>query len=75
MLALTVCAVVCGADGWAEVEDFGQAKVDWLRTFLKLPHGIPSHDTLGRVFARLDPQALETCFTSWFEHLNRTKPR
>lgn len=69
MLALTVCAVICGADGWAEVEDFGRAKAGWLRTFLKLPHGIPSHDTLGRVFARLDPQALEICFMSWFKHL------
>ena len=69
MLLLTVCAVICGADGWVEVEDFGRAKAGWLRLFLKLPHGVPSHDTLGRVFARLDPAALEICLMSWFKHL------
>ena len=72
MLLLTICAVICGADGWAEVEDFGQAKKGWLRMFLQLPHGVPSHDTLGRVFARLDPGALETCLMSWFKHLAQT---
>ena len=71
MIVLTVCAVICGADGWAEVEDFGKAKEGWLRVFLKLPHGIPSHDTFGRVFSVLDPQALETCFMSWFKHLSQ----
>lgn len=69
LILLTVCAVICGADDWVEVEDFGKAKQAWLKTFLKLPHGIASHDTLGRVFARLDPQATERCFMQWFEHL------
>lgn len=63
LMAITVLAVVCGADGWAEVEDFGRAKRSWLATFLKLPHGMPSHDTFGRVFADLDPEALERCLT------------
>jgi len=65
LIAMTVLAVVCGADGWAEVEDFGKAKLGWLRTFLRLPHGVPSHDTFGRVFAALDPEALERCLADW----------
>jgi len=69
MIVITVCAVICGADGWVEVEDFGKVKEDWLRTFLRLEHGIPSHDTFGRVFAMLEPEALERCLTAWFKHL------
>ena len=52
-----LCAVLCGADSWVDVELFGRAKEAWLRTFLSLPNGIPSHDTFGRVFARLDARA------------------
>lgn len=69
ILALSLCAVLCGADCFTEIEDFGKAKEGWLRTFLELPHGIPSHDTLGRVFARLDPRALRGCFDRWLEGL------
>jgi predicted transposase YbfD/YdcC len=65
IVAIAVCAVICGADTWVEVEAFGQAKAAWLRTFLALPHGIPSHDTFGRVFAALDPQQFEAGFRSW----------
>jgi predicted transposase YbfD/YdcC len=61
--------VICGADSWVEVERFGHAKEDWLRTFLGLPNGIPCHDTFGRVFARLDPQAFERCFLNWVRSL------
>jgi predicted transposase YbfD/YdcC len=64
-LALTICAVICGADSFVAVEAFGHAKVDWLRRFLTLPNGIPSHDTIGAVFARLDPGAFEQCFLNW----------
>jgi predicted transposase YbfD/YdcC len=65
ILVVALCAVICGADGWAEVEVFGRSKLAWFRTFLDLPGGIPSHDTFGRVFARLDPDALERCFVAW----------
>jgi predicted transposase YbfD/YdcC len=65
ILVIAICAVVCGADGWAEVEVFGNSKLAWFRTFLDLPGGVPSHDTFGRVFARLDPDAFERRFVNW----------
>ena len=71
ILVLAICAVICGADGWAEVEVFGNSKLAWFRTFLDLPGGIPSHDTFGRVFARLDPDAFERCFVAWVSAVAR----
>src|SRR5262245_49801686 len=65
ILAITLCAVIAGADSWEEVEQFGEAKHDWLKRFLALPNGVPSHDTFGRVFARLDPQAFGKCVADW----------
>ena len=58
ILIIAICAVICGADGWSDVELFGKNKKEWLRTFLKLPKGIPSHDTFGRVFAKIKPKTL-----------------
>jgi len=65
MLIIAILAVLCGASGWTEVQQFGQAKLKWLKTFLTLAHGIPSHDTFGRLFAALDPTQLEQCFLNW----------
>ena len=65
IITITICAVICGADTWADVELFGKSKQEWLRKFLALPNGIPSHDTFGRVFALLSTQELERCFISW----------
>jgi len=65
ILVLSLIAVICGADSFVAIEEFGRAKEAWLKTFLDLPNGIPSHDTLGRVFAMLDPKALTEAFRGW----------
>lgn len=65
IVMITICAVICGAESWVEVENYGKAKQTWLGTFLELPHGIPSHDTIERLFARLRPEQLQACFLSW----------
>lgn len=64
IVAITICAVICGADSWVDVEKYGAAKHDWLKGFLRLPNGIPSHDTLGRVFAALAPDQFRACFAA-----------
>jgi predicted transposase YbfD/YdcC len=65
IIAIALCAVMAGADTWVDVETFGHAKASWLHTWLELPHGIPSHDTFGRLFAQLDPAELERSFQRW----------
>lgn len=69
ILVIAVLGTICGADGWTEINNFAVAKQDWLGTFLELPHGIPSHDTLGRIFAVLDPAVFETAFLAWLDSL------
>jgi predicted transposase YbfD/YdcC len=71
IIVITVCAVIAGAESWVDVESFGQAKQEWLRTFLDLPHGVPSHDTFGRFFAALDAEAFQTAFMRWVEGVFR----
>lgn len=65
MIFLTLCATICGADSWADVERYGDAKLDWLRKFIPLAFGIPSHDTMGRVFSRLDSIQFYAALQSW----------
>ena len=65
IVVIAVCGIICSADTWVDIEEFGKAKEEWFRTFLDLPNGIPSHDTFGRVFARLDPEQLQRCLVSW----------
>jgi predicted transposase YbfD/YdcC len=62
---MAVCTLLSGGEGFQDMELFGKSQLQWLRTFLALPHGIPSHDTFGRVFARLDPQRFHACFLAW----------
>lgn len=67
IIVIAVCAVICGAESWTDIELFGKAKEGWLKRYLALPHGIPSHDTFGRVFARLNPEQFEASFLSWVQ--------
>ena len=65
IVAIAICAVICGTDSWVYVELLGKSKEEWFRTFLDLPNGIPSHDTFGDVFSRLDPEQFQSCFVEW----------
>ena len=69
ILFMAICAVLCGADSWLEIAEYSHSKVDWLKTFLTLPGGIPSHDTFRRVFCLLDPLAFQACFADWISAL------
>lgn len=67
IVVIAICAVICGADSFVGMERFGKAKYDWLKTFLELPNGIPSHDTFNDVFAALGPKAFSKCFARWIQ--------
>lgn len=69
ILTIAICGIICGADDWSGIEAYGEAKVEWLKGFLELPHGIPSHDTFGRVFSWLDPGAFESSFLGWVQEV------
>jgi len=70
IIAIAICAVICGAEGWVDVELYGKSKQAWLNTFLELPNGIPSHDTFGRVFSLLDAQQFQLAFYEWVWAVN-----
>ena len=74
ILIISICALLCGAEGFAEMEEFGKAQREWLSRLLELPNGIPSHDTFGRVFALLDPVQFSEAFTAWTQSLREVLP-
>jgi len=69
ILTIAILAVICGAEGWVGMENFGKAKHQWLKKILELPNGIPSHDTFARVFARLNPWQFQDCFLHWVKSI------
>ncbi len=71
IMVVSICATIAGSDNWADIERFGNERTDWLRTFLPLKNGIPSHDTFGRVFSRLDPAKLSACVMQWMDDVGR----
>jgi predicted transposase YbfD/YdcC len=72
ILVICICAVISGADGPLAIGTWAASKRDWLKKVLELPHGIPSHDTIGRVLATLKPAAFQACFESWTASLQST---
>lgn len=72
IIVIAVCGVICHADDWVSIAQFGRAKEEWLRGFLELPNGIPSHDTFNRVFSRLSPTQFQRCFAGWVQALSGT---
>ena len=72
IMILAMCGVICGAEGWVDIEEFGKAKEAWFTDLLSLPNGIPSHDTFGRVFALIDPKQFEASFFHWVQGLSQT---
>jgi predicted transposase YbfD/YdcC len=72
IFVIALCAVISGAEGWEDMEEYGQAQAEWFEQFLELPHGIPSHDTFRRVLSRLNPDELTQCFVDWTEALRES---
>ncbi|EGJ29006.1 MULTISPECIES: ISAs1 family transposase [Moorena] len=71
IITITICAVISGADTWVDIELYGKTKYQWLKKFLELPNGIPSHDTFARVFAKLNPEQLQSCFLKWIQSISQ----
>jgi predicted transposase YbfD/YdcC len=67
IIAISIAAIICGAEDWYDIEDYGKKKYEWLKTFLELPSGAPSHDTYNRFFSLSDPVVLESCFAGWIK--------
>jgi len=75
LLVIAICTLLCAGESFNDMEDFGQAKHDWFKTFLRLRNGIPSHDTFNRLFAALDPKAFLDCFLRWTQSLRQAVPQ
>ena len=73
ILFISLCALLCGAQSFVEIADFGRARIAWFEQYIELPEGIPTHDTFGRVFARLDPEAFSRCFLCWVQTIQSSK--
>ena len=69
IIIIAICAVICDCNTWVDIAEFGRSRLEWFKSFLSLPHGIPSHDTFGRVFALLNPEEFVRCFILWAESL------
>ncbi len=67
IITIALCGVICGADDWVSISAYGEAKEKWLKQFLELPHGIPSHDTFGDVFAWINPEEFQKSFLKWVQ--------
>lgn len=72
MFLIALCAIISGADGWTQVAEYGRSKLGWFKEFLKLPNGIPSHDTFGRLFAQIDPKGFRDFFARWVQELSES---
>ena len=70
ILFIAICTIACDGEGFTDMEMFGRAKEEWLRKYLELPGGIPSHDTFGRVFSIIDPEAFTECFVNWTQAIH-----
>lgn len=71
IMTIAICAVICGADTWEDIELFGNCKYEWFKEFLELANGIPSHDTFARVFSLIDPLQFQQCFVSWVQSIHK----
>jgi predicted transposase YbfD/YdcC len=69
IIVIAVCCAICGIDDFEHMELWGKSRIDWLKTFLELPNGIPSHDTFNRLFAKINPKKFQECFLSWMSEI------
>lgn len=74
IISLSICAILSGAETWEEIEDFGNEKIDWFSKFLSLPNGIPSHDTISRVFSLLNPEEFQSSCMNWLNKISNLFP-
>ena len=70
IMVIAILGTICCADTWTDIANFGEAKKEWLSTFLELPNGIPSHDTFSRVFSKINPEAFHNAFIEWVSEIS-----